>query len=222
MASSPNDVYYVDQFDKILQIITSLSRTTCLQAAEIPSKTEIKASVEKDSYKYFRLDLFKNDSNSTDKYLSEFTFELKFISGRTELFYSFDDENPKSPSEYLNDNSNPKDENFIEKFFSDVNKLMREKLYNPKIKSAENNSTNYEKKLYPVKIPPNGQNEIVYFSVKGLSDENEFQVYIYEEYIEIPSKASNTLTIVLIVVFVVLTIVLVIGVFFGARYFRKK
>ncbi len=87
MASSSNDVYYVNQFDKVLEIISSLSRTTCLQAAEIPSKTEIKAVVEKDSYKYFRLDLFKNDSNTTEKYLNEFTFELKFISGRTELFY---------------------------------------------------------------------------------------------------------------------------------------
>ena len=157
--------------------------------------------------------------------MSEFTFELKFISGRTELFYSFEDENPKSPSEYLNDNNpDQKDENFIdfiEKLSKRINKVLEEKLYFQKVKSTENNSTKYESKLYPVKRPSNGQNEIVYFSVKGLNDENEFQVYIYEEYID-TNKTSNTLTIVLVVVFVILTIVLVIGSFFAARYFRNK
>ena len=95
IATSANDVYFVSNFNEVLEIITSLSRTTCLQSAEIPSKTEIVSRVERDTYKYFRLSLV--NPNET---LDEFTFELQILKGLTDLFYSFENENPKSESNF--------------------------------------------------------------------------------------------------------------------------
>jgi predicted chitinase len=216
IATSLSDVYYVSDFNKVLQIISSLSRTACQQPAEIPSKIEIVSKVEKDSYKYFRLPL-TNSNETFNQTLNEFTFELKILSGQTQLFYSFEDENPKSESDYLSNDNNPDqtDSNFIDSSNSYRNKRS---LKSNKIQKASDN--NFEKILYPVKRPVNGQNDIVYFSVKGLSDENNFQVYIYEEYIE---KSSN-LGLILGIVFSVLILLalsVVLG-YFGMRHYRSR
>ncbi len=216
IATSLSDVYYVSDFNKVLQIISSLSRTACQQPAEIPSKIEIVSKVEKDSYKYFRLPL--TSSNETfNQTLNEFTFELKILSGQTQLFYSFEDENPKSESDYLSTNDNNPDQtdsNFIDSSTTYRNKRS---LKSNQIQKA---SDNFEKILYPVKRPADGQNDIVYFSVKGLSDENNFQVYIYEEYIENSSNLGLILGIVFsVVILLALSVVLA---FFGMRHYRSR
>ena len=216
IATSLSDVYYVSDFNKVLQIISSLSRTACQQPAEIPSKIEIVSKVEKDSYKYFRLPL-TNSNETFNQTLNEFTFELKILSGQTQLFYSFEDENPKSESDYLSTNDNKPDQtdsNFIDSLTFYRNKRS---LKSNKIQKA---SDNFEKILYPVKRPVSGQNDIVYFSVKGLSDENNFQVYIYEEYIENSSNLGLILGIVFSVI-ILLAISVVLG-FFGMRHYRSR
>jgi len=218
IATSKSDVYYVSDFNKVLQIISSLSRTACQQPAEIPSKIEIVSKVEKDSYKYFRLPLTTNNA-TYNQTLNEFTFELKILSGSTELYYSFEDENPKSESDYLKDDTNPDqtDSNFIDSLFSLKNKRGLKSII-----TSQKSTDDFKTKLYPVRKPDNGQNDLVYFSVKGLNDEeNNFQVYIYEEYIE---PKSDDLGVILAIVFSVAILIALSTVlaFFGMRHYRSK
>ena len=142
IATSANDQYYVNNFNQILQIINSLSRTTCLQSAELPSKTEILSRVEKNSYKYFRLSLVK--PNET---LEELTLELQILSGLTELYYSFENVNPKNESDYLTDNNlDMNDENFIDS----IGNASENFLNTLKVKDSDAEVKNVTK-LFPVR-----------------------------------------------------------------------
>ena len=166
MASSPNDVYKVDDFDKIFLILSSISRTACLQPAVITEEKEIKSIVEQNTYKYFKFSLEQKPNNLslgqnvTDR--ERFTIELEKIDGDTDLFFSFTDENPKSEKDYIpKDPQKEPDMNFIEKFLL--------------TKSTISDGSN--KKYFQVTRPKN--QTILYFGVKGYKEKNEFQVYVY-------------------------------------------
>ena len=191
MASSSNDVYKVDDFNKIVLILASLSRTTCRQPAQITEEKEIKSEVPKNSYRYFKFPLLvkSNGSATTQNYLDKFTIELENVEGNTELFYSFDDENPKSDSDFLQATAQTgPDTNFIEGKNMIENKYLFEVLaYERAFESLPRET---KKKYYQISRPSNGQNELLYFSVKGYSDFNEFQVYVYNRTVEDPNKSS--------------------------------
>ncbi len=51
MASSLNDVFKVDDFDKVLLILSSISLSACQQPAIITAEKEIKSDVAKNSWK---------------------------------------------------------------------------------------------------------------------------------------------------------------------------
>ncbi|CAF0704553.1 unnamed protein product [Brachionus calyciflorus] len=169
IASTPADQYFVNDFDKIQLILAGVSRTSCQQPAPIPTETDIRSQVEKNSYKYFRYSI-KDAINGTNQTLDEFTIELSLYDGDTELFSSFTDENPKSKDDFL-DTSGVKpepDTNFIEKV---SNRLRR---------SSDVTLTDIKKrKFYQIKRPESGQNETLYFSVRGLKEKNDFRVFVY-------------------------------------------
>ncbi len=166
MASSPNDVYKVDDFDKVLLILSSISRTACLQPAVITEEKEIRSTVEKNTYKYFKFSLEKTPNNMSFNqnvtYLENFTIELEKLNGDTEMFYSFNDENPKSNLDYIQkDPQKEPDMNFVEK--------------NYESKVIEINGEN--KKYYQVTRPKN--QTLLYFGIKGYKEKNEFQIFVY-------------------------------------------
>ena len=52
---------------------------------QVDAGIEIKATIEKDAYKYFKLSLLVDDATQLDK----FTIELEHVAGRSDLFFSF-------------------------------------------------------------------------------------------------------------------------------------
>lgn len=103
--------------------------------------------------------------------------------GNTELFYSFEDENPKSENDYIqNTGSQGGDYNFIEKSAS---KSENENIFYRMVRAIPFTpirnviTDNLQKKYYQINRPASGQNELLYFSVKGFEIKNEFQVYVY-------------------------------------------
>ena len=111
---------------------------------------------------------------------NKFTIELSMIKGKTELFHSFTDENPKSKDDYINPNNFIPDRegNFFERMLDSVNdkiKLSKRSIDTPN----EIELRNYEKMYYQIERPEQEPNEVLYFSVRGLEETNEFQIYIY-------------------------------------------
>ena len=164
MSSTGNDFYFVDNFDKILNIIQEIARTTCQQPAEVKQETNFVNEVAKDSYKYFKFPLVTKENN--------FTIQLKEINGTAELFYSFDDKTPKSDSDFVqNSDQSDIDENFSE---TNLKRIKRQSL-----------ETSVEEKSKYYSIVNKNNNETLYLGVKGVSDKlNKFQIYIYNRTIE--------------------------------------
>lgn len=173
IASSKSDVYKVEDFDKIVLILASLSRTVCLKPAKISPEQSISSLVTKNTYKYFKLSLMKNNMT----YLNKFSIELNTLSGKTDLVYSFIDENPKFDSDYIQLTNKPSSNsgNFIEKPKSVSISKQSSQLV--KDKATTGNNANY----FQVTRPSTGQNEILYIGIKGYSDVNRFQVYVHDK-----------------------------------------
>jgi hypothetical protein len=184
VSSTENDFYYVENYNKILEIINSISRTTCLQPAEIETETSIKTRVEIDSYKYFKYQLNETLSSRS------FTIELKQLTGDTKLFYSFETNNPKEDADNIKIPFDPsvKEENFYEdpvpirrqRRNSNLNKI--NDFYEINKKSSSNS------KYY--QIDPKNKT-IIYLSVKGYKNDNLFEVFIHNKVINTQSDKKN-------------------------------
>ena len=127
-------------------------------------------TVMKDSYKYFKHILKPNQDGN----YSSFTIALKINNGSSKLFHSFEDPNPKSDSEYLTEEglevNNLK--NTDQFFYLGENKVIDNDFL------LDDNTEYYE-------VPnPEGLKGPLYLGVKGLEDENTFQIYIFNRSID--------------------------------------
>jgi len=110
IASTKDDVYNVNDFDKIGLILEALVKTACQQPVIMEQEQEIQATVKKDSYKYFKYSL--SDFNST----RQFSIELENLVGNVRLFSSFTDETPKDSNEYITSSSSTNNNiNYLER-----------------------------------------------------------------------------------------------------------
>lgn len=148
ISSSYNDNFYVDNSDGLMQILPSLAKLVCQKSVQILQQQNVLGSVGKNGYKYFRVLLGESIGIG-----ARFTVELALVKGRSELYHSFSDENPKSG----------------------VNYIQGSRIVNM-------SDLNVEKKYYDVERPGEKPNEVLFFSVLGLSEsENEFRVYVYDK-----------------------------------------
>jgi hypothetical protein len=203
IASTPDDQYFVSDFDQIITLINGLSTATCQQPAVIESEQEIVSVVEQNAYKYFKFSLEKADENasslassSNKTYLDRFTIELKELNGSASLYFSFEENNPKAPSDLIQQNSQPEyDTNFIEIPENKSRKL------DLKTAKSETKASNRAKKsqFYQVQRPTAGQNEYLYVSVKGMDKLNEFQIYVYNRTVNFETSIHKNLNIFIFV-----------------------
>ena len=170
MATNLQDVYNVDDYDKIYEIIESLSKTICQQSAKVEIEQEVQAEVKEFSYNYFKFNLetiaeIFNVTNFIETPI-QFNVGVTDIVGSTKLFFSFDEENPKDDEDYIIDvKTQKKEERFIQ------------------IKSKE--------KIYPICRPAN--TTTLYMSVKGLQGDNSFKLFIYNESVRINKCTFNSI-----------------------------
>jgi uncharacterized protein YegL len=97
MASSRNDAYKIDDYDKIATFLSSLSKSSNQKSAVVAMNLQIETQVSENSYKYLTVNLL---SVSSQKIYIKLVNE---VNGRTVLLDSFDDPNLKSDSDYLNE-----------------------------------------------------------------------------------------------------------------------
>ena len=189
LSSTPNDQYYVNNFDQILTIIKEISRTACAQPAEVEEESPIVTKVEKNTYRYFKYPLKPLDDDSGEMVLKDFTIELEELVGSAELYFSFDINNPKNDSEYIQSEDQPdRNENFIDDpvFRRNRRSVLRAE------PSQNAKTTTGNKKLYQVSNL--NQSRILYFSVLGLMKENSVQVKIYNRTVLPSTVLPSTIT----------------------------
>ena len=170
LSSTSGDQYFVKDYNSVLKIINSISIKTCQQPSQTGPEMPISTRVEKDSYKYFKLIIDDDENiNETSKYSSTmkmFTIELQQLSGSSELYYSFQDQNPKNQENFIPDSSTPdSDSNFIEKRSIDSHDL-------PALNAKSS-------KFYNIDRGQSNSSNVIYFGVNGVDYQNEFQIYVY-------------------------------------------
>ncbi len=187
LSSTPNFQYYVDDFDHISTIINDITITSCKQPGEIQEETILASTVEKNSYKYFIYPLKPSDSISEEKDFSKkFTIELQEIEGSAELFFSFEDNNPKSDDDILTETDNEdKEKNFVEQNTDRLKRNARFQIQKNETKKS------LKKKLYQVDNPLG--KELLFISVKGLEINNSIEIFVYNRTIEDNRNCMNSL-----------------------------
>lgn len=192
ISSTPNDQYYVDDFGKILDIINDITVTTCQQPALIEEETDIVSKVEKDVYKYFKYPV-PTSVSSNQTVLDEFTIVMEQVAGSSELYYSFEEKNPKSESDYIKDSDPPgeKDENFYED--PEQGRSKPSAIKHRSVEVVQTLPVVYgeplETRYYLIKNP--NASETLYFSLIGKEEENEVQVHVYNRTVPDPNPSTT-------------------------------
>lgn len=163
MASTINDAYKIEEYNKILYFLTTLARSTNQKSALIQDEIEIESEVSENSYKYLTLPL-----KSALKAGSEnITIVLENLDNSdTSLYYSFDEPNPKSDKEFIDTNDIPN---------SQQNKAQI--------------IQNGNKRYYKIERPSN-KNEL-FLSVNGLNKQNKFKISVYEYSIDVDEMTTD-------------------------------
>ena len=146
MASSRNDAYKIDDYDKIATFLSSLSKSSNQKSAVVPRNLQIETQVSENSYKYLTVN---TSSISSRKIYIKLVNEAN---SRTDFYYSFDDPNPKSDSDYINENE-------------------------PSNKKLIRNSY-IGKNVIEIDVPDNKKE--LYISVKGMNNLNMFDLIVSE------------------------------------------
>jgi hypothetical protein len=189
IASGPNSVFKIENYElDTLYVLAGFSLTAYQQPAMITEKTEIKSDVRKNSYKYFKY----STKNKTEK----ISLEVKDLNGKTEVYYSFEDENPKSPNDFILSNTT-------------------------ETKSSADDISRFSPKTFDDKIsvvitrPSNSSVEFLFIGIRGVSEANEFQIQVSN--IESPKKSFNPTTVIIISVLAVIIGLTIIGVIYKKR-----
>lgn len=148
-------------------MIEDVSKTACEKPSLIMNQEEVVGSIEKGAFKYFK---FKLDSESSPHKIDICVY------GMFNVYFSSDNENPKSYDYFINPETEPDKELFwIEKNFKKLSSRDRE------VKSWWN-QTYYT----------NSTQEFFYISLRGVDDRaNMFKLYVYE-YVEWYTTTSTT------------------------------
>lgn len=171
--------------------LKGLQTTTCQKPAEIPPQVVVRGSVDKYAYKYYRFNLTEADFAPS---LTKFTIQLDIFAGRTDLFYSFTDENPKSDKDYIDPSSQTStwEGHFVERSVANSNKIGDMKsteIIDPKetiVKSAV-----IRQSFYQIERTDSSTENVLYFSVQGLDAQNDFELFVHNKTINFSLKVAN-------------------------------
>ena len=176
MASSKNDAFKIDEYDKLAYYLSSLASSAYQKHARILLENEIAPYVGEENYKYLKfplnnLSLCINETQS----MKMITIKIEYNSS-VELFYSFNETNPKSDEDFLSPNNKTDDEYAF---------ILKNKMELSQINS-------WSIRYYPIEIPLGQRLENLYISIKERSNQTaNFKIKIYDGKID---DATNSTT----------------------------
>ncbi|CAF1399628.1 unnamed protein product [Rotaria sp. Silwood1] len=135
------------------QKINQFTSKTCSEPVPLPGNTTVNGTIGKDKYKFLKIkiEIIGNKIKIT----------LKLFNGKVKLFYSFNTRNPKDPQDFIDYET--KTSSFYERFIS---------LF--KSHSMETRASSDEMEI--VISQPDTNSEFLYVGVKGVEDDNSFEV----------------------------------------------
>jgi hypothetical protein len=203
IASSSKDAYKIDDYDKLSLYLNSLGRSAIQQPARIIQELEVNLNLPQDSYNYLKCQLNKT-SFGDESSESEFTVSLEYTNGDSDLFFSFEDSNPKNENDFIDQSLLPIEfiQNFVEPSSFSSSLLSRPVSsglfydFNPR-NTNENSSETLNSsivKYYSVKIPVNQSNLTLFIGAKGHVQSNSLKIYVFNRTIDFVDSTTTIST----------------------------
>lgn len=147
------------------------------------------------------MDIIPDSSGSV-----RFTIQIDMFTGRSQLFYSFTQENPKSDEDMINPSGQQTgwEGNFIERSIA-VGQVEHESRY-VQIKD-EIDETVVSSSYYQIERPKDETNEVVYFSVKGMEKQNDYQLYVHNKTVNFSIKNKPSLSLIISMTMVIISLI---------------
>lgn len=114
------------------------------------------------------------------------------IKGKSALFHSFTNENPKSESDFVTDIVAPDEEKPWIEAVSGVAVGSEEEAKKVRKVVVAKDGTKHQQIYYQIVRPIVQPNSVLYFSVQGQEDtDNEFEVYVHDKIVLEPNSAPR-------------------------------
>lgn len=185
---SSENYFSIANFAALDKKIDQFSSKTCSEPAIVPANITVTTEVGKDKYKFLKLKIVITGN--------KIMIKIKLFNGKIKLFYSFKSKNPKDPQDFINYGRSSS--------FSSLRSLWTE--WKDKWTGAK--KVDDDDLVTLVVDKPEGDDvDSIYVGVKGLQEENKFEVNLEDcELVFCPTSSASTLTMTfsLLLFFVVL------------------
>ncbi|CAF2986738.1 unnamed protein product [Rotaria socialis] len=150
--------FAVSNYGAFEQKLNQFTSKSCAEPAPVPSNITVMIEIMKDKYKFLKVEI----TTIGNKILVTITL----FNGNVKLFYSFTNRNPKDPADFIDYETETKDD--------DSSLWMRIKSYFWPSSTKTNRASNGEIRLVLEK--PDTNVEFAYIGIKGIEEDNQFKL----------------------------------------------
>ena len=133
----------------------------------------------------------------------QFTVSLEYTNGDSDLFFSFDELNPKNENDFIDQSLLPIEiiQNFVEPSSSllsgpVLNNVRLNRYFYPKNANEKSSKTSSSSivKYYSVRIPANQSNLTLFIGAKGNVQSNSLKIYVFNRTVGFVDSSTTTST----------------------------
>ncbi|CAF1607118.1 unnamed protein product [Rotaria magnacalcarata] len=177
--------FAVSNYGAFEQKLNQFTSKSCSEPAPVSPNITVMIEIIKDKYKFLKVEI----TTIGNKILITITL----FNGNVKLFYSFTNRNPKDPVDFIDYETETKDD--------DSSRWMRVKSYFRSLSMKTNRASNGEIRLVLEK--PDTNVEFAYIGIKGIEDDNQFEVK-FDDCAKVncilSSSSTNRITMLLLIV----------------------
>jgi receptor-type tyrosine-protein phosphatase Q len=150
--------FAMSDYNALEQKLSQFTSKSCSEPVSIPSNTTVTAEIGKDKYKFIKVEIIIIGK--------KILITVKLFNGNVKLFHSFTNRNPKDPADFIDYETKTSD--------SDPSVWTKFKSYFQRSSTKTGTAKNGEATLVIDK--PDDNVDVAYIGIKGIEEENKFEV----------------------------------------------
>ncbi len=150
--------FAMSDYNALEQKLNQFTSKSCSEPVSIPSNSTVTGEIGKDKYKFIKVKIV-----ITGKRI---LITIKLFNGKVKLFYSFTNRNPKDPADFIDYEAKTND--------NDPTVRTQFKSYFEQLTTKTDTANNGEVTL--VIDRPENDTDVAYIGVKGIEEDNKFEV----------------------------------------------
>ena len=177
--------FAISNYSALERKINQFTSKSCSEPAPVPSNTTVTGEVGKDKYKFLKVKIIIAGN--------KILITAKFLKGRVKIFFSFNNRNPKDPADFIDYDT--------EKSDSKSTAWTQVKSYFQQSLSRATTAKDDEAKVEIER--PNDEVDFVYVGIKGVDEDNKFEVRFDDcAKVECSKSGASVMKLSLILVFI--------------------